>query len=91
MPLSSLYYLDVCGFIALGPCILFNLSASDKVKKYSNFDTRLPDELMFCVLSEEELAKCEAFATAAARDHLRNEATFGSYYRPILCKQVPML
>lgn len=49
--------------------------------------TRHPDDIMFCVTSEEELAKCEAFAAAAARDHLRNEATFGSYYRPILCKQ----
>ena len=50
--------------------------------------TRQPEDIMFCVLSEEELAKCQAFADATARDHLKNEATFGSYYRPILCKQV---
>ena len=48
---------------------------------------REENELMFCVLSNEEMAKCQAFAAATARDHLRNEKTFGSYYRPILCKK----
>ena len=42
--------------------------------------SRGPDDVMFCVLSNEELAKCQAFAEATARDHLRNEKTFGSYY-----------
>lgn len=50
--------------------------------------TRGPEDIMFCVLSAEELAKCQAFAEAAARDHLKDETIFGSYYRPILCKQV---
>jgi hypothetical protein len=50
--------------------------------------SRGPEDIMFCVLSAEELAKCQAFAEAAARDHLIDETTFGSYYRPILCKQV---
>jgi hypothetical protein len=36
---------------------------------------------MFCVVSAEELAKCLAFAAAAARDNLRSERIFGSYYR----------
>jgi hypothetical protein len=48
---------------------------------------REENELMFCVLSNEEMAKCQAFAAATARDHLRSEKTFGSYYRPILCKK----
>ena len=49
------------------------------------------DDIMFCVLSAEELAKCQAFAEAAARDHLKDETIFGSYYRPILCKEVVVL
>jgi hypothetical protein len=49
--------------------------------------TRGLEDVMFCVLSNEELAKCQALSEAVARDHLRNEKTFGSYYRPILCKQ----
>ena len=80
--------------LSLIGCLVFISSAivqSKKRQRYQANDgyelTRQPDDLMFCVLSEEELTKCEAFADAAARDHRRNEATFGSYYRPILCKQ----
>jgi hypothetical protein len=79
----------------LGILLLLSVAVGQKKKKQKQQHheegyelTRQPEDIMFCVLSEEELAKCQAFAEAAARDHLRNEATFGSYYRPILCKQV---
>ena len=39
---------------------------------------------MWCVLSEEELRKCEAFAAATADDQMKtNEQAFGSYYRKV--------
>ena len=46
--------------------------------------SRETNELMWCVLSEEELNKCEAFAAATAEDqeHTQEQA-FGSYYRKV--------
>ena len=39
---------------------------------------------MWCVLSEEELRKCEAFAAATADDQEKTqEQAFGSYYRKV--------
>ena len=40
---------------------------------------------MWCVLSEEELRKCEDFAAATADDQMKtNEQAFGSYYRKVM-------
>ena len=45
---------------------------------------RASNELMWCVLSEEELRKCEAFAAATADDQEKTqEQAFGSYYRKV--------
>ena len=39
---------------------------------------------MWCVLSDEELRKCEAFAAATADDQDKTqEQAFGSYYRKV--------
>ena len=47
---------------------------------------RASNELMWCVLSEEEQRKCEAFAAATADDQEKTqEQAFGSYYRKVSC------
>jgi len=42
-------------------------------------------DLVFCVLSEEELAKCEALAAQTLKDQEESDITFGSYFRTIGC------
>ena len=48
---------------------------------------RKGNDIMWCVTSKEELAKCEALAQAVKEDQEVSELAFGSYYRNILCKQ----
>lgn len=51
------------------------------------FYYRASNELMWCVLSDEELNKCEEFARATEKDQMdTNEEAFGSYYRKVLQK-----
>ena len=52
-----------------------------------NYDLeRHGNDLMWCVISLEELAKCQALANAVDEAQKLSEVTFGSYYRRILCK-----
>ena len=45
---------------------------------------RASNELMWCVLTDEEQRKCEAFAAATAKDQDETqEQAFGSYYRKV--------
>ena len=48
---------------------------------------RVKNELLWCCLTAEEVAKCEAFAAAAEQTHLEDEYNFGSYYRAVRCKR----
>ena len=51
------------------------------------FYYRASNELMWCVLSDEELNKCEEFARSTEKDQMdTNEEAFGSYYRKVLQK-----
>ena len=48
------------------------------------FYYRASNELMWCVLSDEELNKCEEFARSTEKDQMdTNEEAFGSYYRKV--------
>ena len=50
----------------------------------STFYYRASNELMWCVLSDEELNKCEEFARSTEKDQMdTNEEAFGSYYRKV--------
>lgn len=53
--------------------LLLNLARSENI------------DLRFCVLSEAELAKCEAMAEATLADQMRDDLTFGSYFHKITC------
>ena len=47
---------------------------------------RTGNDILWCCLSKEELAKCRAFATAVKDDNDRSDLIFGSSYRDIKCK-----
>ncbi len=52
-----------------------------------NYDLeREGNDVMWCVTSKEELAKCQALADAVNEAQALSELAFGSYYRRILCK-----
>lgn len=52
-----------------------------------NYDIeRQGNDIMWCVISKEELAKCQALAVAVNEAQRESELAFGSYYRRILCK-----
>ena len=48
---------------------------------------RQGNDILWCCLSKEEVAKCRSFADAVEEDHLADEITFGSYYRKVKCRQ----
>lgn len=79
----------IAKFVVLwGLLILLNSPCNGQVKRTKNYDlVREGNEIMWCVTSAEELAKCEAMAEAIDEDQLRSELAFGSYYRKIKCKQ----
>ena len=61
-----------------------------------NYDLeREGNDLMWCVITPEELAKCQALADAVNKAQTESESLsdhtkgFGSYYRRILCKHYP--
>ena len=67
-------------FLEVSDCTILIVSQLTIQKNYY----RASNELMWCVLSEEELRKCEAFAAATADDQMKtNEQAFGSYYRKV--------
>ena len=77
-----------CWFAALllllALCFSAVLSQADGVGNRRRSEVfREEGELLWCCLTGEELAKCEAFARATERDQLKSDYTFGSYYRPI--------
>jgi hypothetical protein len=48
-------------------------------------------DLVFCVLSEAELAKCEAMAEAVMAAQENDDNTFGSYFHKIRCSSLFLL
>jgi hypothetical protein len=56
---------------------LLALALTSVVTRAANMD------LVFCVLSEAELAKCEAMAEAVMAAQDNDDNTFGSYYHKI--------
>ncbi len=61
----------------LTQALLALLALTSVVTRAANMD------LVFCVLSEAELAKCEAMAEAVMAAQDNDDNTFGSYYHKI--------
>jgi melanoma-associated antigen p97 len=68
--------------------IIGPLVASGQSKAQINYaQARTGNDLMWCVISAEELAKCVAMAEAIDKAQELSDFAFGSYYRQIKCKQ----
>ena len=79
--MMGLWVMALTAFVGLG-------STQFKLDPFANQEDiyRAENEIMWCCLSEEELAKCQDFAAAVAEDNERSDLIFGSYYRGIKCK-----
>ena len=56
--------------------------------KEDRYVSREGNDLMWCVLSMEEYAKCRHFAEMVEKDQMEtNELAFGSYFRRVRCKR----
>ncbi len=67
--------------------VAFLASSAFGQLQQEEYVAREGNDLLWCCLSAEELRKCQNFAEAVNRDHLRSEYTFGSYYHRLKCRR----
>ena len=80
-------WLQLVALLAALPCLAAGQQQTGSQKKPKAYKeerrvTREGNDLMWCVLSLEEYAKCRHFAEAVERDQMETaDVAFGSYYR----------